>query len=570
MGLAYDIVLSGIMDTIKNIFVEIEEKAQLSSLASLDFTQNMKELSQVINFENNSLNKEYKKYEDLAKKISLGETGDASIYSITEIVEAMIALAKFDFNGGLSESNIQRVTTFATAGDFTMSQATDIIGKIGRMWDIKDIHHITSMMGSLAKNTNMSLQMIADAMIHMGEDASHFGMSLPEASGALHSLARYTNLRGEKGAHALTKLLKKLSDNQVIAKLENLGIEVIDPRNNQQHAFEQIMYNIRQAELNSKDLLDIFGEESLGIFNALSLYPADHLRKSIWEYRKGYDEKAINALSEAFKESPAGAFKRSISRKNNYHLLYSQTTNNNANLLRKHSNISATQTIHEINQEGLNPYYKRPVPLPPYGAYDYKGPRNQSTQRQGFSLSNHYMEDLPIKIFIHHSLTISAQRLMDEDSHLSLLGNTVLYHILSHPSFLKQEKLQSSSTISLPMPYEVALDQFNLTQAISHKNQEGSFLSPLIESSLKYADSVINSLESSKYITEAITHSLNLTQAISHNKNINTTYPLDKKDPIEITISLHNNGNIQTEITEIETNKNKQVFVSLERGSVYD
>ena len=245
---------------------------------------------------------EFDKLKNQAKDL-----GATTKFSASEAADAMgfLGMAGFDTNEILEAT--PEVLKLAAASGMELGESADIVSNIMSGYNIeaKDLAATNDVLVKTFQKSNLNLSMLGAAFEKVGPSASAAGVDLKDTALAIGLLGN-AGIQGETAGTVLRNtLLRVTSDTtkakEAFKKLKLKPGDLVDAKGNLK-SFELLINKLRETGASSRDLADIFGDETGPALLAAINQPIEtlnSLKKEINE-NQGAAQAAADNLNKGF------------------------------------------------------------------------------------------------------------------------------------------------------------------------------------------------------------------------------------------------------------------------------
>lgn len=236
-----------------------------------------------------------RKMSELAK--TLGET---TVFSAREAANAMYDLASKGFDPAtMAVSDLQPFLDLAAATQSELAMTTETVTASIRAFGLttKESGRVADVFAKTIASSAATMDKFAISMSYVAPIAKTTGVSLEETAAALgkiFDLGFPASMAGTALRRSLAELLSPTEKTTDI--LNSLGLSIKDVSTNT-HGLVGVLRNLDKAEIGSSQVMDMFGQRSGPVINAL--LEIDASGKKAYESIRKLTEANINAGGEA-------------------------------------------------------------------------------------------------------------------------------------------------------------------------------------------------------------------------------------------------------------------------------
>ena len=211
------------------------------------------------------------------------DLGASTIYSATEVANAMDFLAMAGFNSNEILQTTNDMLNLAAAGNLDLARAADIASNVltGFSMEANEAGRAADVIAKTATSSNTSVEQLGEAMKYLAPTAASLGMNIEQTAAVIATLGD-AGIQGSLAGRALGTSLVRLAKptDSMVTAMKKMNLEAFDAKGN----FVGMAGLIRQIEEGTKDytqeqlqgaLATIFGAEALQEMNILLNKTAD-------------------------------------------------------------------------------------------------------------------------------------------------------------------------------------------------------------------------------------------------------------------------------------------------------
>ncbi|MCP4665192.1 MAG: phage tail tape measure protein [Deltaproteobacteria bacterium] len=159
------------------------------------------------------------------------EFGKTSVFSATQVSEAMVALGQAGFNQEQIMNSLEGTLNLAAAGAIDLGQAADIASNVMGGFGLSTEHANTVMdnLAYIATHSNTTIESLGESFKEIAPTARALGISMEEVGAGVAILGN-SGIKGTDATSSLNSSLLRLSNAtpQMAEKMKELGVDFFD------------------------------------------------------------------------------------------------------------------------------------------------------------------------------------------------------------------------------------------------------------------------------------------------------------------------------------------------------
>lgn len=161
------------------------------------------------------------------------ELGASTIYSATEVADAMSYMSLAGWNTQQTLQGIASVLNLASASSMDLARASDIVTDYLTAFGLKaeDAGHFTDQMAYAMSHSNTTVEMLGESFKNVASTATSMGYSVEDVTSALMVMAN-AGVKGGEAGTALRSIMVNLATNTkgCASELQKFGVQVYDSK----------------------------------------------------------------------------------------------------------------------------------------------------------------------------------------------------------------------------------------------------------------------------------------------------------------------------------------------------
>jgi len=176
------------------------------------------------------------------------ELGRTTSYSAAEVAAGMLNLARAGFSVDEINASIAGMLNLARATGTDLAMASEIAAGTLRAFNLEasQSQRVADVLTATANNSAQTLEDLGEAMKYVAPIAQEYGLSLEETAKALGTLANM-QIKGSMAGTSLRQMLLQLTDPNIRATIEGLGVAVTDATGKLRTDFGTMMLELGTA-----------------------------------------------------------------------------------------------------------------------------------------------------------------------------------------------------------------------------------------------------------------------------------------------------------------------------------
>ena len=217
--------------------------------------------------------------------------GRTTTFMASEVAKAMKVLGQAGFSTTQIQNSISSVLDLSRAASITLERSAQVMISVGKTFGVeaKNISQVGDILIKVANNSATNVDLLGASFSFVGSTAVSTGQKLKEVAAMLGILAN-RGLRGTKAGTALNEALLRLSQTDMIEKMEAMGVAVKDATG-KMRPLAQIFLDL-EAQMAGMDDVDKAGK-------FIAMFGRRGARAGLLIARAGEE---VNAFNESMKD----------------------------------------------------------------------------------------------------------------------------------------------------------------------------------------------------------------------------------------------------------------------------
>lgn len=199
------------------------------------------------------------------------EMGEKTVFSATEAANAMYYLASAGYNSEQIMSSLKGILDLAAATQSDLAYTSEIVVSTLNAFNMgaEESSRVANVFAAAISNSQLTMERLGVSMPYISSVANTLGISLEETVATLGVLVS-AGIRAESAGRLLATSLQRLLDpsNEAVEALEKYGL-TLDDISPKSHSIAEIIETLKQAHMDTADVVKIFGAESSRVWLTL-------------------------------------------------------------------------------------------------------------------------------------------------------------------------------------------------------------------------------------------------------------------------------------------------------------
>ena len=199
------------------------------------------------------------------------EMGEKTVFSATEAANAMYYLASAGYNSKQIMSSLKGILDLAAATQSDLAYTSEIVVSTLNAFNMgaEESSRVANVFAAAISNSQLTMERLGVSMPYISSVANTLGISLEETVATLGVLVS-AGIRAESAGRLLATSLQRLLDpsKEAVEALEKYGL-TLDDISPKSHSIAEIIETLKQAHMDTADVVKIFGAESSRVWLTL-------------------------------------------------------------------------------------------------------------------------------------------------------------------------------------------------------------------------------------------------------------------------------------------------------------
>lgn len=236
-NLASEVIISALKSLVKGI----KDVATACIESGMAFEASMSNVAALSGATNDEL-------DIMAKKAK--ELGASTIFSASEVADAMSYMALAGWDTASTIAGIEPVLNLAAAASMDLAQASDIVTDYLTAFGLtaQDAEHFTNQLAYAMANSNTTVELLGESYKNVAATAASLGYSVEDVTGALMTMAN-AGVKGGEAGTSLRAIMINLATNtnDCANALHEFGVEIYDSTTGEMRNLSDILVDTAVA-----------------------------------------------------------------------------------------------------------------------------------------------------------------------------------------------------------------------------------------------------------------------------------------------------------------------------------